>query len=102
MKCPSCSKGTMKKIKDSIEQDDIDFESYQCTTCGEEILTMQQMKVLAHKYRNLRRSKEITFAKWGNSLAVRIPNEIVTELNISEGKHGILTRDKKGIRIMPE
>ena len=61
---------------------------------------MKQLKILAHKYRELRKAKEITFAKWGNSLAVRIPNEIAEDLRIVEGKHGILTKDKKGIRIV--
>lgn len=101
MKCPTCQKGIMEKKKDIIEQDGIEFEAFKCQECGEEIMTMKQLKVLASKYRKLRNAKEITFAKWGNSIAVRIPGEFVDEYNISEGKHGILTRDKQGIRIVP-
>lgn len=101
MKCPICSKGTMEKRKDVMEQDGIEFEAFQCNECGEEIVTMNQLKVLAGKYRKLRKAKEVVFAKWGNSLAVRIPSEIAEAYHISEGKHGILTKEKEGIRIIP-
>ena len=72
-----------------------------CKNCGEEIMTMQQLKVLANKYRKLRKAKEITFSKWGNSIAIRIPRDIVEEYQITSGKQGILTKDKEGIRIIP-
>ena len=101
MKCPVCQKGNMEKKKDVIEQDKVEFEAFKCTECGEEIMTMKQLKVLAGKYRRLRNAKDITFAKWGNSIAVRIPSDIAEEYNISAGKHGILTKDKEGIRLIP-
>ena len=101
MKCPTCQKGTMEKMKDIIEQDGVEFDAFKCTECGEEIMTMKQLKVLAGKYRKLRDAKDITFAKWGNSIAVRIPSEIVEQYNISPGKHGTLTKDKEGIKIIP-
>ena len=101
MRCPVCQKGTMEKKKDVIEQDKVEFEAFKCSECGEEIMTMKQLKVLAGKYRRLRDAKEITFAKWGNSIAVRIPSDIAEEYNISAGKHGILTKDKEGIRLIP-
>ena len=101
MKCPVCHKGTMEKRKDIMEQDGIEFEAYKCSACGEEIMDMKQLKVLAGKYRELRHAKEVTFARWGNSLAVRIPSAIAEEYNLSVGKHGIMTKDKEGIRIIP-
>ena len=101
MKCPVCRKGTMEKVKDVIEQDGIEFEAFKCGSCGEKIMDMEQLKVLAKEYRNLRKAKEITFAKWGNSIAVRIPSDIVEAYNITSGKHAILTTDKKGIKIIP-
>lgn len=99
--CPICRQEGMEKKKDVMEQDGVSFDAYVCPKCGEEIMTMPQLKVLAAKYRRLRQAKEITFAKWGNSLAVRIPSEIVEELNLSEGKQGTLMRDKEGIKIVP-
>ena len=101
MQCPSCSTGEMQRTKDIIEQDGIEFEAYRCKSCLEEILTMKQLKTLASKYRRLRMAKEITFTKWGNSIAVRIPKDIVRELNIEVGSSGILLKDKKEIKIIP-
>ena len=101
MKCPICKKGEMKKKKDCFKEDAVDYEYLQCTNCKEEILTMDQLKVLAKKYRKLRKAKEITFAKWGNSIAVRIPSSIAEEFKIKAGKHGLMTKDKEGIKIIP-
>ncbi len=98
IKCPIC-KGKMEQIKDSIKEDDISFEAYKCKSCGEELMNMSQLKVLAKKYRDLRQSKEITFSKWGNSLAVRIPLELAHELNISEGTHGLINKEGNSLKI---
>ena len=84
-----------------MEEDGIAFEAYACPACGEEIMTMKQLKGLADKYGSLKNAKEITFAKWGNSIAVRIPSSVAHEFNIAAGKHGTLTKDKEGIRIIP-
>lgn len=65
---------------------------------GEEVVETQRM-IVGEVIK--RKAKEITFAKWGNSLAVRIPTEIAADLKITEGRNGILTRDKQGIRIVP-
>ncbi len=101
MKCPVCKKGEMEILKDKIDQDGVAFEVYRCRGCGEEIMTMPQLKKLADKYRQLRKTKEIRFSKWGNSLAVRIPKDIAEDLNLREGKHGFLTKEKEGIKITP-
>ncbi|HLD05995.1 MAG TPA: hypothetical protein VJC16_00485 [Candidatus Nanoarchaeia archaeon] len=101
MKCPVCASGEMKLRRDSIEQDGVEFDAWQCSHCGEELLTMKQLQMLARQYRQLRKAKAITFAKWGNSIAVRIPNDIAAEFKITEGKRGVLTKDKKGIVIIP-
>lgn len=101
MKCPTCNKETMEKKINIMEQDGIEFEVYKCQECEEEIMDMKQLKVLATKYRKLRAAKEVTFAKWGNSIAVRIPKDLVDEYNIKSGKQGLLIKSKKGIEIIP-
>jgi len=53
MKCPVCQKEKMEKKKDVMEQEGIDFEAYKCPECGEEIMDMKQLKILAGKYRKL-------------------------------------------------
>jgi len=50
MKCPICNNGEMEKVKDVIKQDGAEFEAFRCKFCGEEIMNMKQLKVLAHKY----------------------------------------------------
>ncbi|HLC75079.1 MAG TPA: hypothetical protein VJH88_04465 [Candidatus Nanoarchaeia archaeon] len=100
MKCPIC-KGTMEKVKDIIEQDGVEFEALKCTSCGEELLDMAQLKSLASKYRSLRKAKDVTFAQWGNSIAVRIPRDIAEEFHIVSGKQGLLKKEKDGIKIVP-
>src|SRR3989344_8469626 len=100
MKCPICN-GEMKKVKDMIRQDGISFEAFQCDFCGEEIMDMKQLKSLANKYRKIRKAKEIVFAKWGNSIEVRIPVKIAAEYKIKSGSNGILIKDKEGIKIIP-
>jgi transposase-like protein len=50
MKCPSCNKGEMKKIKGIIEEDGIEYKGFRCNKCNEEIMNMSQLKNLAAKY----------------------------------------------------
>ena len=101
MRCLVCNKDEMKKVKDIIREDNIEFEAFKCSSCGEEIMDMKQLKGLAQSYRKLRKAKEITFAKWGNSIAVRIPSDVADAYKITSGSQGILTKDKGGIRIIP-
>ena len=101
MKCPTCKKGTMEVFTDRIKEDGIEYEAFRCSSCGEEIMNMKQLGVLAKKYRTLKKAKEVRFAKWGNSLAVRIPSDIAEEFNLSSGSYAVLTKDKEGIRIIP-
>ncbi len=101
MKCYLCKKGLMKIVKDIMEEDNIEFEAFKCNNCGEEIMNMSQLKILAEKYKKLRKAKEGTFAKWGNSMAIRIPNEIIHEYKIKAGNQCLITKDKIGIRIIP-
>ncbi len=100
MKCPICS-GKMEKIKDEIKQDNVIFEAFKCSSCGEELMNMKQLKELSNKYRELRKSKESTFAKWGNSIAVRIPKEFIEGLKIKTGRRAVLKEDKGVIKIIP-
>lgn len=101
MKCPICKAGEMKKIGDTIKQDGVDFEAFRCSSCGEELMDMHQLKAVAQQYRQLREAKKIIFSQWGNSIAVRIPKEIAKEYQITSGKHGVLKKEKEGIKIIP-
>ncbi|MEK6963127.1 MAG: AbrB/MazE/SpoVT family DNA-binding domain-containing protein [Nanoarchaeota archaeon] len=99
--CPLCKKGKMRIQKEILEPDGVEYEAISCVHCGESFLTMGQLDVLADKYRKLRRAKEVTFSKWGNSLAMRIPKAVAKEYKLSSGKTALLVQEKKGIRIVP-
>ncbi|MBI5066447.1 hypothetical protein HZA97_09520 [Candidatus Woesearchaeota archaeon] len=86
MECPIC-KGKMEKIVDEIKQDKVGFEAFKCSSCGEELVNMKQLKELSDKYRELRKSKETIFAKWGNSLAVRILCYPETARHLKTARH---------------
>lgn len=101
MQCYKC-KGDMKIFRDIMPKERVEYEGLECVKCGERIVTTPQLQSLASKYRKLRKAKEVTFSKWGNSLAVRIPSDIVNSYNLKDGKHGLITKDKNGIRIIPE
>lgn len=101
MKCPMCKKGTMELEQDIIAEDGVVFEAYKCQECKETLLTTNQLKTLAEKYRQLRKAKDTIFAKWGNSLAVRIPNEIAAQFGIKQGRKALIKKEKEGIKIIP-
>lgn len=101
MKCPIC-KGEMEKNKDIMKEDNIDFEVYKCKKCGEELMNMEQLHNLAKKYRKLRKAEEVTFAKWGNSIAIRIPKQFINSLHIRQGEQGLLLQEDKELKIIPQ
>ena len=100
MQCPIC-KGKMELAKSFIKKDSVEFNAYKCVSCGEELMNSKQLRELSDKYRQLSRARDITFAKWGNSIAVRIPSAIAEKHHLTSGKHGLLMEDKDGIRIVP-
>ena len=91
----------MTKVIDFIKQDNIEFETFRCDNCNEELMDGKQLKRLASKYRQLRMAKAVSFAKWGNSIAIRIPNEFIKEYNIKPGKQAMLIKEKNSLRITP-
>lgn len=99
LKCPLC-KGRMALKEDIIKEDGVMFNSYKCKSCGEELLDSNQLKALAKKYHSLRKAKDITFAKWGNSLAVRIPTKLAKDLHINAGTQGLLLKERGGLKIL--
>ena len=100
MKCHVC-KGNMEKISGKMPIEKVEYEAYRCTQCGEKILNMEQLHDLANKYRTLRKAKQTSFAQWGNSLAIRIPEELVKELKIKPGTRAQITREKGILKIIP-
>ena len=107
MRCPVCEKGILKKgkIKEAMFGVYLgEFSAEICTKCNESFTDEKTTKAIEQSAKEkglwgLGKKTKIT--KTGNSLAVRIPKEIVHDYNIKSGKQGILTKDKEGIKIIP-
>ncbi len=100
MLCHKC-KREMREIIGKMPKEKVIYKAFQCPNCGEEVLTMDQMKSLAKQYKSLREAKKTSFAKWGNSIAIRIPEELVKELKIKPGKKAQISREKESLKIVP-
>lgn len=91
----------METIQASFKEDNINYEAFRCSVCREEIVDMEQLHQLAKEYKKLRKAKQTGFAKWGNSIAIRIPDEMVKELKIKPGTKAQITREKGILKITP-
>ncbi len=100
MKCPYC-RVEMQPLKRPFGREKVDCEGWQCSKCGEELMTMEQLKELGDKYRKIIDAKQSTFSQWGNSIGIRIPSELVAALKIKPGRTARVTREKNGIKIVP-
>lgn len=93
----------MELVKESIPEEGIEFDSYKCPKCGEEITTMEQLHELAQKYKAQReRSFVITFSTWGKSIGMRVPRRAVIEYGIEPGEKALLILEKKGFKVITE
>ena len=99
MKCPKCGSETSLK-KEALQKSGLDYESHYCTKCREGFVDMKQLDELAKKEKTLRDAKKTKISRWGNSLAVRIPKEFATELKITPGKHVLVSRENKALKII--
>ena len=99
MKCKICG-GDVEKNIGVMKEDGVEYEYFKCSKCSEEYLDIGQLEKVAVEYRKLKDAKDITFQKWGNSIALRIPKDIADACDISSGKHGKLFKEKDGLRIV--
>ena len=77
------------------------YNYWRCAKCGDEVLSMRQLEVMAKKQRELRRAKEATVSKWGTALAIRIPKEVVVAQRIQTGEKFLIMPEKIGFRAIP-
>ncbi|OIO26235.1 hypothetical protein AUJ14_02450 [Candidatus Micrarchaeota archaeon CG1_02_55_22] len=98
MKC-NCGgefKPTTRKTEEGIA-----YEALACNRCKEELLTMKQAKKLAKALENVYHT---TVAKWGKSIAIRVPASVVRKQHLKAGQKAqvIPDEDNKGFRVQPE
>ena len=96
-KCAKCDV-TMKQLS-SKTPEGVPSTYFKCEKCNEELLSMDQLHEVADAYRVLKRY-HLKLSKWGESLGLRIPKELVSKYKFR--KEVTIIPEEKGIRIVPE
>src|SRR3989344_5213982 len=97
-KCSECN-GTMKERMDKTPEG-IEYKYFKCTKCGEEVLNMEQLHNVANKYRVMK-NYHVKLSKWGLSLGIRIPKEVVEKYKFKDNEEVIIIPEEQGIKIVP-
>ena len=96
-KCSECG-GKMKELVGKTPEG-IEYKYFKCT-CGEEIVNMSQLHEIADKYRTLKKYNA-KLSKWGMSLGIRIPRELVKKYNLKESATVSIIPEEEGLKIIP-
>ena len=97
-KCSECN-GEMKELVNKTPEG-IEYNYFKCTKCGEEILNMNQLHNVAEKNRTMK-NYHVKLTKWGLSLGIRIPKEVVEKYKLKDNEEVVLIPDGKGIKLIP-
>lgn len=103
-----CEKGILKKgkIKETMFGVNLgEFPAEICNKCNESFTDQKTTKAIeevAKKKGIWGLGKKTKITKTGNSLAVRIPKQIVDFLKLKEGKEAYIHPEKNNIVIEPE
>ena len=81
--CSEC-KEKMNEMK-ATTPEGVDYKYHKCGKCGEEIVDIKQLHNVAEKYRVMKRYR-VKLSKWGLSLGVRIPKDLVNKYKLSDDK----------------
>ena len=96
-KCTECN-GVMKEFKAQTPEG-VSYNYFRCNKCGEEIVNMKQLHDVAEKYRTIKRY-HVKLSKWGLSLGLRIPKELVKRYNLEDNKEVSIIPEDKCIKII--
>jgi len=97
-KCTECN-GKMEELKAETPEG-VDYKYFKCEKCGEEILNMKQLHKVAQVYRDMKRY-HVKISKWGMSLGLRIPKELVQKYDFKDNEEVTIVPEKEGIKIIP-
>lgn len=87
------------EIKTANDLKGVSYNYYYCKKCKDEFLDMKQLHEVAEKYRELKRLNA-KLSKWGVSLGVRIPKELVQRYNLKEKNEVTFVPEEGSIRII--
>ncbi len=96
-KCSECNVVMQELTAKTPES--IQYSYYKCKKCGEEIVDMNQLHQVADKYRTLKKY-QVKLSKWGLSLGLRIPKELVERYHLKNEEEVAIIPEKKGIKII--
>ncbi len=99
MRCPKCSGKTVERTGATPEG--VEYQYHKCVECGEETVDMKQLHAVAEKYRKMKRYTA-KLSKWGESIGIRIPKELVRQYNLKENDELSLIPEKKAIKLIAE
>jgi len=94
--CSQCGKKTV--VKSAKLKDGTPYQYHSCN-CGEEFLDMKQLHEVAEIYRERKRNIA-KLSKWGVSLGVRIPKELVQRYNLKDKSEVTFIPEEGSIRII--
>ena len=78
----------------------VEYKYFKCEKCGEEIVNMKQLHDVAQVYREMRKY-HAKLSKWGLSLGVRIPKELVERYHFRNDEEVTIIPEDNGIKIIP-
>ena len=96
-KCAECG-GAMQVLKAKTPEG-IGYNYYKCRKDGEEVVDMKQLHEVAESYRILKKYN-VKLSKWGLSLGLRIPKELVEKYKLKNEKEVSIIPEKSGLRII--
>ncbi len=99
MKCSKC--GGNMAAKKGVTPEGVEYDFSQCGKCGDAIVGMSQLHAVAQKYRVMKRYTA-KISRWGDSLAVRFPKELVKQYSLKQNGEVTLVPEKKAIKIISQ
>ena len=97
----NCSECKVKMIElNDKTPEGVEYHYFKCEKCGEEIVNMKQLHDVAQVYREMKKYRA-KVSKWGMSLGVRIPKELVEKYHFKDNEEITIIPEKEGIKIIP-
>lgn len=96
--CTECG-GQMRQLVDKTPEG-IPYRYYRCRKCAEEIVDMKQLRAVASEYRLIKKY-HVKLSRWGLSLGMRIPKEVVKRYNLKSNEEVIIVPESEGLKIIP-
>jgi len=94
-KCLSCGGRLEKKI--GLHKG-VEYSAFKCDDCGEQIMDFAQATNYMDK---AEKARQVTFSRWGQAIAIRIPVEIARAFKIKVKEKARIIAEKDGFKVIP-